>query len=112
MANELESLAKRKHERRPLSAEELAPDVATLGERWSLADGKLRMHVPAKGMTKTGQLAAHAGALADEIDHHPTIHIEYPGLTLTIDTHDVGGITGTDLVYAARLEQWLRENGW
>lgn len=108
MATDLDTLASRKHERRPLSADELAPDVATLGARWSVAEGALRLHIPAKGMKRTGEIAAYAGALADELDHHPTIVIEYPGLTLTIHTHDVGGITGTDLVFAARLEQWLR----
>jgi 4a-hydroxytetrahydrobiopterin dehydratase len=111
-SNDLEALAGRAHARKPLTDAELAPDVGTLGGRWTVADGALTLHLPAKGMARTTQVAAHAGALADELDHHPKIVVEYPGLTLTINTHDVGGITGTDLVFAARLEQWLRANGW
>ena len=40
------------------------------------------------------------------------IELAYGGLTLTIHTHDKNAITVTDLVYAARLERWLRGNGW
>jgi pterin-4a-carbinolamine dehydratase len=46
------------------------------------------------------------------MDHHPRIVLEYAGMTLSIHTHDAKAITVTDLVYAARLERWLRANGW
>ena len=63
-------------------------------------------------MAKTGEVAAAAGMLADELDHHPRIVVEYRKLVLAISTHDAHAITVMDLVYAARLEQWLRANGW
>ena len=55
---------------------------------------------------------SYAASLADEMDHHPTIVLEYAGLTLKIHTHDARAITLIDLVYAARLERWLRTSGW
>ena len=63
-------------------------------------------------MMRTGKVAAFAGALADELDHHPRIVLEYGGLSLEISTHDAKAITVIDLVYAARLEQWIRNNGF
>ena len=63
-------------------------------------------------MTRTGQVAAYAGKLADEMDHHPTITLSYPGLTLTINTHTAKAITKLDWDYGDRLETWLRANGW
>jgi pterin-4a-carbinolamine dehydratase len=60
-------------------------------------------------MTVTGKIAALAGALADELDRHPRIVLEYAGLTLSLHTHDAQAITTLDLIYAARLEQLLRE---
>ena len=63
-------------------------------------------------MAKCGVAVAYAAKLADEMDHHPNIAMSYPGTTLTIHTHDKKAITVIDLVYAARLERWLRENGW
>jgi len=91
--------------------EQLSDELDLLGPHWMLAsvDLKLTLRGP---MTKTGVVAAYAGALADELDHHPRIVLEYGRLELTIHTHDAKAITVMDLVYAARLEQWLRTNGW
>ncbi len=97
--------------RRKLEPEQLTSEVEALGSRWSVAEGELRLDILAT-MTRTGPIAAFAGALADELDHHPKIVMEYGTLVLTVHTHDVGGISVADLVYAARLEQWLRANGW
>ena len=63
-------------------------------------------------MARTGQVAAYAGELADEMDHHPTITLAYGKLTLAIHTHDQRAITDLDWLYAERLERWLRANGW
>ena len=82
-----------------------------LGNRWSIADGELRLALPGP-MTRTGSVAAHAGKLADEMDHHPTITLAYPGLALAIHSHDAGAITDRDWRYADALEAWLRANGW
>lgn len=112
MAPELEELANHTVSTRSgLTPHEVTNELSALGERWSVDGPDLRLHL--KGpMTKTGAVVAHAGALADELDHHPSISLEYAGLVLKIHTHDKHAITVLDLVYAARLEQWLRTNGW
>ena len=38
------------------------------------------------------------------IDHHPDIDIRYRNVTITLTTHDTGGITGHDIDLAARIE--------
>ena len=111
MGTDLESLADLTTARTRVTTGEMAEELAALGPRWAIVPPDLRLTL--KGpMTKTGQVAAYAGALADELDHHPAIALEYAGLTLAIHTHDKKAITVLDLVYAARLEQWLRANGW
>ena len=42
--------------------------------------------------------------IADEMDHHPDIDIRYTKVTLTLSTHDAGGVTKTDLELAERIE--------
>lgn len=80
-----------------------------LGSRWSIANGELRLAL--KGpMTRTGEVSAYAGKLADEMDHHPTITLAYAGLALAIHTHDANAITDLDWRYADALEAWLRTN--
>jgi len=108
---DLDALASHTISRDRFTAAELAKEVAALGPRWSIADDELRLALRGP-MTRTGAAAAYAGKLADELDHHPSIVLEYAGMTLTIHTHDQHAITVLDLVYGARLEKWLRENGW
>ncbi len=112
MATELEEIANHTvTSRSNLTAHEVTSELAALGARWTIDGPDLRLDL--KGpMAKTSAAVAHAGALADELDHHPSIFLEYAGLVLKIHTHDKHAITVLDLVYAARLEQWLRTNGW
>jgi 4a-hydroxytetrahydrobiopterin dehydratase len=42
--------------------------------------------------------------IADEMDHHPDIDIRYTKVTLTLSTHDAGGVTKTDFKLAERIE--------
>ncbi len=43
--------------------------------------------------------------LAQELDHHPDIHIEYTEVTLNLWTHLTGGITERDVELAKRLSE-------
>ncbi|CAN5592984.1 hypothetical protein BH11MYX1_BH11MYX1_19250 [soil metagenome] len=96
-----------------VSNEEIANQVAKLGARWSVEGLDLTLVLAGpKGMAKCGAAVAYATTLADEMDHHPDIVMAYPRTTLKIHTHDKQAITLLDLVYAARLERWLREHGW
>lgn len=44
---------------------------------------------------------AHA---AEEMNHHPDIDIRYTKVTMTLSTHDAGGITRSDLTLAERID--------
>ena len=41
---------------------------------------------------------------AEDADHHPDILVQYRRVTLTLSTHDAGGLTGRDLALAARID--------
>ncbi|HEY4182245.1 MAG TPA: 4a-hydroxytetrahydrobiopterin dehydratase [Kofleriaceae bacterium] len=105
--NTLDELADQPIKRSPMSSSQIALAVEALGTRWTHDGSELKLTF-AGPMTRTGKIAAHAGALADELDHHPTITMTYPGLTLAINTHDKAAVTVLDVIYAARLERWLR----
>ena len=42
--------------------------------------------------------------IADEMDHHPDIDIRYTKVTVSLSTHDAGGVTKSDLKLAERIE--------
>lgn len=111
MTKDLQEVAAHTVSRDAIDTSQHAAELEALGARWTIVDKQLQLSIKAP-MTQTGKIAAFAGQLADELDHHPTIYLEYAGLTLTIHTHDKNAITIMDLVFAARLEKWLRDNGF
>ena len=54
----------------------------------------------ANGIAFVGRVAD----VADEMDHHPDIDIRYTKVTMTLSTHDAGGITPADLTLAEKIE--------
>jgi pterin-4a-carbinolamine dehydratase len=112
MADNLDALASNTVSRSVLTPEQLQKEVSSLGARWSIDGENLKLRLEGAPMAKYVAAAAQAAVLADEMEHHPTIVLEYGGMTLTIHTHDKNAITILDLVYAARLERWLRTAGW
>lgn len=46
---------------------------------------------------------------ADEMDHHPDIDIRYTKVTMSLSTHDAGGITQGDLELAQKIESASRQ---
>ena len=42
--------------------------------------------------------------LADGMNHHPDIDVRYATVTVTVTTHDAGGITEKDLDLAAQID--------
>ena len=109
---DLDSLASNTVSRSQVTEEQLRQEVAALGTRWSSEGIDLKCELRGAVMAKCGEAAAYAAKLADEMEHHPRIVLEYAGMVLTIHTHDKNAITVMDLVYAARFERWLRSNGW
>ena len=49
-------------------------------------------------------MSARVATLADTHDHHPNIDIRYDQVTITLSTHDAGGITEKDLALAEQID--------
>jgi 4a-hydroxytetrahydrobiopterin dehydratase len=45
------------------------------------------------------------GKLAEEVGHHPDITISYTIVTLTLTTHDAGGVTEKDAELALKINK-------
>ena len=58
-----------------------------------------------EGIAFVGRVAK----LADEMDHHPDIDIRYTKVTMSLSTHDAGGITQSDLELAGKIENASRQ---
>lgn len=94
--------------RTELTEAELAREIKALGKRWSLVDTDLVLNIRSRHMAKLATVVGGIAAIADEMDHHPTVHLEVPHLRVTL----AAARTVVDLVLAARIEAWLRDHGW
>lgn len=86
----------------PVSTEEIEADPALAD--WRVADGSLVAAFVAATFTDAGALVAMIAAAADEADHHPDLSLAYPGrVTVTMSTHDTGGLTDADVRLAREV---------
>jgi len=46
----------------------------------------------------------HVADLAEKMDHHPDILIQYKKVTLTLSTHSAGGLTELDFTLAQKID--------
>lgn len=112
VSKEMEQLTDQTLSRQLLDPVVLAREVKQLGKRWSLDGTSLKLEIFDRSMARLAAVVGHASTVGDEIDHQPMIAIRSPKLTLTIRAYDGKAIAVLDLVFAARIEQWLRDNGW
>ena len=56
-------------------------------------------------------LVDRIGALADAANHHPDVDLRYPGVTVRLITHDLGGLSDRDVALARQVSAAARELG-
>jgi 4a-hydroxytetrahydrobiopterin dehydratase len=86
-----------------LSREEVARRLTTV-PGWRLEDGALRRTFAFPDFRAA---IAFVNAVADQAEaagHHPDIDIRFDRVTLTLVTHDEGGLTDLDFELARRVE--------
>jgi 4a-hydroxytetrahydrobiopterin dehydratase len=72
---------------------------------WSELNGSIQRTFQFKdfvaAMAFVNEMADHA----EEVQHHPDILIRYNKVTLTLSTHDAGGITDKDFDFASFADE-------
>lgn len=75
-------------------------------------DGQSLIARFATGDFATGlALVAGLGAAAEEVNHHPDVLLTYPEVTVTLSSHDVGGVTSRDVNLARTITDLAAELG-
>ena len=97
----------------PLGEAAAAPLLAQLGPGWRVVDRPDAKHGTVKVLTCTYRFddfagamdaAAQIGAVADEQQHHPDLHVSWGRLVVDIWTHKIGGLTESDFIFAAKCD--------
>ena len=92
----------------PLSRKEQEGFLAMLGSGWRSVEGHhLEKEYAFKDFRSALDYTNRVGELAEQVGHHPDIHLSWGKVTLTIWTHKVDGLTESDFVFAAKADQVL-----
>ncbi|MHC4939444.1 MAG: 4a-hydroxytetrahydrobiopterin dehydratase [Planctomycetota bacterium] len=86
-----------------LTEEQIAAALAEL-PGWQQDANRLRRIREFEDFAGAMRFANRVADLAHAYDHHPEIHIGYRTVTLTLWSHDVGGVTERDLEFARAVE--------
>lgn len=86
-----------------LSAEQIAKRLAQTPE-WSELNDSIQRTYQFKDFAGSMRFVNAVAALAEAMDHHPDILVRYNKVTLTLSTHDAGGITTKDFDLAAKCD--------
>ena len=88
--------------RRRLTEDEIAKRLADV-PGWTRDGDALRREQRFPTFLAGIEFVNRVASIAESLDHHPDITIEYTKVTLRVTTHDAGGLTETDFALAARI---------
>jgi 4a-hydroxytetrahydrobiopterin dehydratase len=87
-----------------LSEEQVGRELQSL-QGWSRADEITIVRTYLFHEFYTGiRFVNEVARIAQELNHHPVIHIEYTKVTLSLSTHDVNGLSDLDFRSAAHYD--------
>lgn len=78
---------------------------------WSETGGAIQRTFHFKDFAEAMKFVDSVAAQAEADQHHPDILIRYNKVTLTLNTHDAGGITEKDFALAAKIDQLAPAGG-
>ena len=71
---------------------------------WELKNGEIVKTFKFESFIDAISFVNEVADLADELDHHPDMLIQYNKVTLTLSTHSAGGLTDKDFFLASEIE--------
>ena len=90
----------------PLEGEELHRLERELGHEWKVVDGHhLEKSFAFPDFQTALDFTVKIGAIAEREGHHPDIALAWGKVGVTLWTHKINGLTESDFVLAAKVEQ-------
>ena len=87
-----------------LSIKEIHDGLMEL-DGWELIGSEITKEFHFNDFKEAMEFVQHVGEEAERKHHHPDIFIRYNKVTLTLTTHDAGGLTHDDFKLAKIIEQ-------
>lgn len=90
-----------------LTDDQVASSLREL-EGWALENGQITKSFGFQTYKDGIVFAVAVGYVADKLNHHPDITIGYAKVRVSVNTHDVGGLSPYDFELARRIEAFER----
>jgi 4a-hydroxytetrahydrobiopterin dehydratase len=91
-----------------LSSAEIAPLAAEV-PRWDVVERHhLHRIVKTREFVDALDLATRIGRIAEKAGHHPDLLVAYGRLEITVFTHSIGGLSQSDFILAAKIDEVLK----
>jgi 4a-hydroxytetrahydrobiopterin dehydratase len=87
-----------------LSPAEIDQQVATLNH-WQFLTDEIATQLTFDNFDDAYRFVRTVADLAIQVNHHPTFFWSFTQITLTLSTHDEGGITEKDIAFARLVDQ-------
>ena len=94
-----------------LSNEEIEKSIIEeLDKKWDFKDGKLVKSFKFASFMNAIYFVNEVAKVAERLDHHPIITINWRTVKLSLKSFDVGAITKRDIALAKRIMQIEKKN--
>jgi 4a-hydroxytetrahydrobiopterin dehydratase len=79
-------------------------DSALAGTGWAREDDEIATVVTLSGFREAIAFVNAVADVAEELNHHPDMTVQWNRVGLRVSTHDSGGLTELDLQLAGRVD--------
>jgi 4a-hydroxytetrahydrobiopterin dehydratase len=92
------------------SNEEIKRAIEELDSRWELREGKIVKSFQFPSFMKAIEFVNDVAKIAEKVNHHPIITINWNTVKLSLKSFDVDAITERDINLAKEIEKRLDKN--
>ena len=93
-----------------LSNDEIESRIADLDNGWELKDGKIAKSFQFTSFMGAIEFVNEIARIAERLDHHPIITINWKTVKISLKSFDVGAITKRDISLAEEIEKVIKSN--
>jgi 4a-hydroxytetrahydrobiopterin dehydratase len=93
----------------PLKGEDLRKFKQPLGGDWTVPnEHHLEKEFAFKNFRQALDFTVRVGELAERVGHHPDLYLSWGKVRINIWTHKINGLTESDFILAAKIEELPR----
>jgi 4a-hydroxytetrahydrobiopterin dehydratase len=93
-----------------LSNDEIESRIADLDNGWELKDGKIAKSFQFTSFMGAIEFVNEIARIAERLDHHPIITINWKTVKISLKSFDVDAITKRDIGLAEEIEKVIKSN--